>query len=191
MPSGFLKVAALSSAFTLAACNVPGSATPGGRGAAYPQAPEDDASWVTPRGLERALQPPHDRTETYVHGRSIADPFRPLERTRTGETRAWVDRQNEKFEDYIDDSQVARDARAHAHDLGEGLVGVGELARGRLRHPHAHGQLLENGAQERGSIVPPGRHLVILPYADDGAPATSRSRAGMLRACETTARASP
>ena len=51
--------------------------------------------------LERALQPPHDNTNDVLHGRTVPDPFRPLEKIDAPETSGWIGRQNTRFEDYI------------------------------------------------------------------------------------------
>lgn len=54
------------------------------------------------KGIERALQPPHDKNHVdTLHGIRVSDPFRPLEKIDAPETLAWIDRQNKKFEDFV------------------------------------------------------------------------------------------
>jgi prolyl oligopeptidase len=52
-------------------------------------------------GLKRALNPPHDDTVTNLHGYEVHDHFRPLENIESEEVGDWVDRQNERFQEYI------------------------------------------------------------------------------------------
>lgn len=59
----------------------------------------------------RALNPPTDNTviET-LHGRKVADPFRPLEDLSSSNTKEWIARQNKRFEDFIKPSAEAKEA---------------------------------------------------------------------------------
>jgi prolyl oligopeptidase len=59
------------------------------------------SSSPTPKGLARALEPPHDDTQDVLHGVTVKDPFRPLENLKAKETADWVARQNKRFDDYI------------------------------------------------------------------------------------------
>jgi len=54
----------------------------------------------TKAALKRALNPPHDDTQAILHGKLVKDPFRPLENLDAPETKAWVARHNQRFEDY-------------------------------------------------------------------------------------------
>jgi len=51
--------------------------------------------------LRLALNPPADNTVEVLHGVSVADPFRPLEKLDAPETADWVKRQNQNFEFFI------------------------------------------------------------------------------------------
>jgi len=57
----------------------------------------------TKAALKRALNPPHDDTQAILHGKLVKDPFRPLENLDAPETKAWVARHNQRFEDYMRD----------------------------------------------------------------------------------------
>jgi prolyl oligopeptidase len=68
---------------------------------------------LTPDGLKRALNPPHDNTEENLHGTPVKDPFRPLENLSAKETTEWAARENKRFEDYMADLP-AKDFEAKA-----------------------------------------------------------------------------
>lgn len=53
------------------------------------------------KSLRRALFPPHDDTQDVLHGVTVKDPFRPLEKLTAKETAAWVARQNKNFDDFM------------------------------------------------------------------------------------------
>ena len=56
---------------------------------------------VTAAGLRRALDPPHDNTQDVLHGVTVKDPFRPLENLTAPETVAWMARENQKVDDFM------------------------------------------------------------------------------------------
>lgn len=56
---------------------------------------------LTPEGLAKALNPPHDATQDILHGITVKDPFRPLENLDAPETVAWYEKQNAAFAAYI------------------------------------------------------------------------------------------
>ncbi|TVQ81638.1 MAG: S9 family peptidase [Micavibrio sp.] len=58
--------------------------------------------------LKRALNPPHDDTVETLHGYQVHDHFRPLEKIDDKTVTDWIDRQNEKFQDYIKGSDTAQ-----------------------------------------------------------------------------------
>lgn len=58
----------------------------------------------------RANMPPTDNSIVdKLHGVKVSDPFRPLEDLTSPGTTAWVQRQNDKFADYISDQQASTD----------------------------------------------------------------------------------
>ncbi len=59
------------------------------------------SSAPTPKGLTRALEPPHDKTQDVLHGITVKDPFRPLENLTAKETADWVARQNKRTDDEL------------------------------------------------------------------------------------------
>lgn len=63
------------------------------------------------KSLKRALNPPHDGTQENLHGVTVKDPFRPLEKLDAAETAAWVARENKRYNDFMRD---ATDAEAGA-----------------------------------------------------------------------------
>ncbi len=66
---------------------------------------------LSKKGLERALNPPHDGTEENLHGVTVKDPFRPMEKLDAPETTAWVARENQRYDDFMRDT---KDAEAKA-----------------------------------------------------------------------------
>src|SRR5689334_16137007 len=65
---------------------------------AFPRAVNDK---LTAAGLRRALNPPHDDTQDILHGVTVKDPFRPLEKLDAAETTAWEARENQKYKDFV------------------------------------------------------------------------------------------
>src|ERR1035437_57218 len=66
---------------------------------------------ISGKRLNRALNPPHDNTEEILHGVTVKDPFRPLEKLDAAETAAWTARENKRFEDFM---LPAKNAEAEA-----------------------------------------------------------------------------
>lgn len=77
--------------------------------------------------LERALNPPHDDTTEILHGRSVKDPFRPMENLDSAETAAWAARENKRFDDYMKDTKGTQKAvldffkRSKPHGMYESM----------------------------------------------------------------------
>ena len=65
-------------------------------------------------GLERALQPPHDDTRDILHGVEVHDHFRPLEKLEAKETRDWIARENNHYDQTIS-TPAAKEAEARAN----------------------------------------------------------------------------
>lgn len=63
------------------------------------------SSDLSKKNLERALNPPHDATEEVLHGVTVKDPFRPLEKLDAAETAAWISRENKRFQDFMSDAK--------------------------------------------------------------------------------------
>ena len=58
----------------------------------------------------RAMDPPYDNSLVEkLHGKKVSDPFRPMEDFTSEETSAWVERQNEVFEQFVAPAQGVAD----------------------------------------------------------------------------------
>ncbi len=56
---------------------------------------------ISKERLARALNPPYAPKGKVMHDVFVKSPFAPLERLNVPETAAWVDRQNQRFKDYL------------------------------------------------------------------------------------------
>ncbi len=72
------------------------------------------SSGISSQRLKRALEPPHDHTKEVLHGTTVKDPFRPMEKLGTPETEAWIARENKRTDDYMGQSARAKQAEADA-----------------------------------------------------------------------------
>lgn len=57
----------------------------------------NDLGYLTPERLARAGNPPHDTTTEVLHGRTVTDPFRPLEQQKDPAVMNWVEWNNTRF----------------------------------------------------------------------------------------------
>jgi prolyl oligopeptidase len=69
----------------------------------------NDLSHLTSERLSRAGNPPHDRTSEILHGRTVTDPFRPLEQQHDPAVIAWAEWNTARF-----DAAIAPQAHAIA-----------------------------------------------------------------------------
>src|SRR5262245_37737353 len=73
------------------------------------------------KGLERALQPPHDDTQEVLHDVVDHDPFRPLEKLTAQETLDWVARQNARTDAALS-APVVKEAEKKAIEFFKGAA---------------------------------------------------------------------
>lgn len=109
----------------------------------------------------RALNPPHDNTAENLHGVTVFDPFRPLEKINAPETTAWLEKQNRRFNDFM----------LPAHDVKEAAIKFMEDAQPQgLREsmPGKHGTYYAVWRKNKGDVRDT---LYIKDVPDYGAPA--------------------
>ncbi len=116
---------------------------------------------IPEKDLKRALNPPHDDTQEVLHGVTVRDPFRPLEKLDALETAAWVARENKKFDDYM---RPSKSAEAQALDFFNKARSVGMYE----SMPGRYGKKYLVWRQQPGEARP---SLYIKDSADYGAPA--------------------
>ena len=109
-------------------------------------------------GLKRALNPPHDDTVTNLHGYEVHDHFRPLENIESEEVGDWVDRQNERFQEYIAGTD---EVQKSARDFVEKIL-----------KPKAFPPATENSVSPITMTVPPT--MPFIRYARKASPMTPR-----------------
>ena len=81
---------------------------------AFSKASNDNRNFkysISHRERKRALTPPVDnKLVEKLHGYRVSDPFRPLEKIKSRETKEWVGRQNARFADYVQPSKAFYDS---------------------------------------------------------------------------------
>ena len=142
---------------------------------------------LSEENLNRALNPPNDSTQENLHGVTVKDPFRPLEKLDAAETTAWMARENKRFEDFVSSAKSAKDDvleffdKTRSNGMSESMPGkhgdryfVWRTKPGAVRNSYYTKDTPDYGAPARllidpKKIDPSGRtNIVAVHVAPDG-----------------------